>query len=126
VSGVTYDIGALLSAEANRRDVWALHARALQRGILPVIPSTVLGQGWRGGPQVALSRLLRGCRIEDLTEDRARSVGVACARSRTSDIVDASVVIGALARKDLVVTSDPDDLTKIAESLGRRISLYRV
>jgi hypothetical protein len=126
VSGVTYDTGALLAAEANRRDVWALHARALERGILPVVPSPVLGQGWRGGPQVALSRLLRGCRVEDLTEDRARSVGVACARSRTSDIVDASVVIGALARKDLVVTSDPDDLTKIAESLARRISLYRV
>ncbi len=126
MSGVTYDTGALLAAEANRRDVWALHARALQRGMLPVIPSTVLGQGWRGGPQVTLSRLLRGCRVEDLTEDRARSVGVACARSRTSDIVDASVVIGALARKDLVVTSDPDDLTKIAESLGRRIALCRV
>ena len=126
MSGVTYDTGALLAAEASRREVWALHARALQRGMLPVIPSTVLGQGWRGGPQVALSRLLRGCRVEDLTEDRARSVGVACGRSRTSDIVDASVVIGALARKDLVVTSDPDDLTKIAESLGRRIALYRV
>lgn len=126
MSGLTYDTGALLAAEANRRDLWAIHARALQRGILPVVPAGVLGQAWRGGPQASLSRLLQGCRVEEMTEQRARQVGVACARSNTRDIVDASVVVGALERGDLTVTSDPVDIERIARGLGRRVAIHRL
>ena len=126
MSGLTYDTGALLAAEANRRDVWALHARALQRGQRPLVPAPVLSQAWRGGPQAALSRFLLGCRIDDVDERRARAAGVACARSATSDVVDAYVVVGALERGDLVVSSDPDDLERIARALGRRLHVYRV
>lgn len=126
MSGVTYDTGALLAAEANRREVWALHARALARGVQPVVPAGVLGQAWRGGPQPSLSRLLRGCGVEDLNELQARSAGAACARANTADVVDASVVVGATARRDLVVTSDPDDLRKLARALSRRINVHPV
>lgn len=124
--GVTYDTGALLAAEANRRDLWAIHTRSLQRGQRPVVPAAVLGQAWRGGPQAQLSRLLRGCRIEDLDERRARAAGVACARSGVPDIVDAAVVAGAVARGDLVVTSDPKDLQRIASALGAALPVHRV
>jgi predicted nucleic acid-binding protein len=124
--GITYDAGALLAAEANRREIWALHARSLQRGERPVVPAGVLGQAWRGGPQAQMSRLLRGCRIEDLDEQRARAAGVACARSASRDIVDASVVAGALARGDLVVTSDSDDLRAIAGAIGGSLRLHRI
>ena len=124
--GTTYDTGALLAAEANRRELWAIHARSLQRGERPVVPVGVLGQAWRGGPQAQLSRLLRGCRIEDLDEGRARAAGVACARSASRDVVDASVVAGALARGDLVITSDPDDIQNIARALGGSIRVHRI
>ena len=124
--GVTYDTGALLAAEANRRELWALHARSLQRGHRPLVPAAVLAQAWRGGPQAQLSRLLRGCQVEDLTESRARQAGAACAQAGTRDIVDATVVVGAMARGDLVVTSDPDDLTRIAASLLGKIEINRV
>jgi predicted nucleic acid-binding protein len=126
VTGITYDTGALVAAEAGRRDLWALHTRALQGGFQPVVPAGVLAQGWRGGPQAQISRLLRGCRIETLTEAGARAAGHACARSGTRDVVDASVVCGALARGHLVVTSDPDDLERIAAALGRRLPMHRV
>jgi hypothetical protein len=124
--GATYDTGALLAAEADDRRIWAFHVRCLQRGTQPVIPAGVLAQAWRGGPQAHLSRLLRGCRFEDLDEQRARAVGFACARSRSRDIVDASIVVGALARGDVVVTSDADDLTRIAEALGRPLRIHRI
>lgn len=124
--GVTYDTGALLAAEANRRDLWALHARALQRGQRPVVPAGVLAQAWRGGPQPQLSRLLRGCRIEEFDEPRARAVGVACARSGVPDIVDATVVVGAVARRDLVVTSDTSDLLRVSAALESSLSVHRV
>lgn len=124
--GATYDTGTLLAAERNDRRIWALHARCLKRGALPVVPAGVLAQAWRGGPQASLSWLLRGCRCEDLDEQRARAAGFACARSQVQDIVDASVVVGALARGDLVVTSDADDLARIAESLGRSLRVHGI
>ena len=124
--GLTYDTGALLAAEAARREIWALHRRSLERGHRPVVPVGVLGQAWRGGPQAALSRLLEGCQIEPLDEKGARAAGVACARSGIADIVDATVVLGALARDDLIVTSDPDDLSRIAEALRRRVRLVAI
>ena len=126
MSGVTYDTGALVAAEANRRELWALHARALRRGVRPVVPAGVLGQAWRGGPQAPLSRLLRGCRIEDLNEERSRRAGAACAQAETSDVIDASVVVGATTRGDLVVTSDPHDMLALARALRRRLDVHRV
>ena len=61
--GITYDARALLAAEANRVDMWALHRDALRHQVRPVVPAPVLAQAWRGGPQHNLSRLLRGCDI---------------------------------------------------------------
>jgi hypothetical protein len=117
VAGITYAAGALIAADRNERTVWALHRRALERGVRPTVPAGVLAQAWRGGPQAGLSRLLAGCRIERLDEVRARVAGQACGRSGTSDVIDAAVVIGAAARADLVVTSDTEDLRHLARSL---------
>ena len=36
--------------------MWAVHRRILDQGIHPTVPSTVLAQAWRGGPQPQLSR----------------------------------------------------------------------
>lgn len=92
----------------------------------PTLPTVVLGQAWRGGPQARLSRLVHGCRIDPLTESQARAAGKALAASGGSDLVDAAVVIAACARDDLIVTSDPDDLRQIASAIGCSIELYVV
>jgi hypothetical protein len=126
VSGVTYDTGALIAAERGARRVWALHRRLLESGQRPALSTVVLGQAWRGGPQPQLSRLLRGCRVEALSELQARSAGAALAVSGRDDLIDAAVVVTALARQDMVVTGDPDDLRGIASALGQDISLYVV
>ncbi len=126
MSGITYDTGALISAERNDRRMWAIHRRALERGIVPIVPAGVLGQGWRGGPQAQLSRLLIGCRIEPLDESRARSAGAVCARAGTSDIVDAAVVVGAAARSDLVITGDEVDIRQIRDALGVQLHIETI
>jgi hypothetical protein len=123
VAGVTYDTGALIAAERSDRRLWALHRRALERGIVPTVPAGVLAQCSRGGPQAQMSRLLAGCRVETLDDGRARSAGAACGVSGTSDVVDASVVVGAAARGDLVVTSDEGDLVQLGDSLGLTLRL---
>lgn len=124
MTGVTYDAGALIAAERNSHTMWSLHRRLLERGIRPTLSTAVLGQVWRGGPQAELSRLLQGCRIEPLGEPEARSAGAALAASASNDLIDATVVVTALARTDLVVTSDPDDLRHIAAAIGRSLSVY--
>jgi predicted nucleic acid-binding protein len=52
--------------------------------------------------------------------------GAALAASGGRDVIDAVVVTTALARDDLVVTSDPDDLRRIATAIGGAIALYVV
>jgi hypothetical protein len=126
MAGLTYDTGALVAAERNDRAIWALHRRALERGIRPVVPVGVLAQAWRGGPQHQLSRMLRGCRIEDLDEVRSRAAGTACALSNTSDVIDAAVVVGAVARADVVVTGDTTDLARIAAALQSTVAFHPV
>jgi predicted nucleic acid-binding protein len=126
VSGVTYDTGALIAAERDSRSMWWLHRDMLGRGMYPTIPTVVLGQAWRGGPQARLSRLLHGCNVDPLTESQARAAGAALAVSGGSDLVDAAVVIAALVRDDLVVTGNPDDLRRIAAALGRDLAVHAV
>lgn len=126
VSGVTYDAGALIAAERHSGSAWTLHRELLARGEHPTLPTVVLGQVWRGGQQARLSRFVRGCRIEPFIEQHARAAGAALAASGSSDLVDAAVVVTALARDDLVVTSDPDDLRRIASALGRELAVHVV
>lgn len=124
--GITYDAGALVAAERGDRLLWSLHRRALERGLRPTVPAGVLGQAWRGGPQAELSRLLKGCRIEGLDETRARTAGDACGRAGTADVIDASVAVGAIARGDLVVTSDRNDIERLATALGTPLEIVRI
>jgi predicted nucleic acid-binding protein len=126
VSGVTYDAGALIAAERDLKAVWSLHRELLEQEVEPTLPTVVLGQVWRGGPQARLSRFVRGCRVDPFTEWQARAAGAALAASAGDDLVDAAVVVTALAREDLVVTSDPDHLRRIAGAIGRDISLHVV
>jgi predicted nucleic acid-binding protein len=126
VSGVIYDAGALIAAERGSMAMWVLHREMLAREVHPTLPTVVLGQAWRGGPQARLSRLVRGCRIEPFTEPQARLAGTALAASESSDLVDAAVVVTALARGDAIVTSDPDDLRRIASAIGRTLALHVV
>lgn len=124
--GLTYDSGALIAAERGDRRMWVIHGRALAREESPVVPAAVLAQVWRGGSQVALSRLLRGCWIEPLDGLTARSTGVALARSRTADVPDATVVAGAMQRNHTIITSDRGDIEWVAQALGWRPNIIDI
>jgi len=124
--GVTYDTGALVAADRGERRMWARHRALLARREVPTTPAPVVAQAWRGGGrQALLARLLVGCDIEALDDDRARAVGALAARAAVTDIVDVTVVEGALRRRDLVVSSDRGDLEPIAAAIGRRLEVER-
>ena len=126
MSGLTYDAGVLIGADRAVRAVWALHKRALTRGLAITVPAGVLAQAWRGGPQPMLSRMLQGCEVEQLDESLARSAGAACALARTSDAIDAAVVVGALRRGDVVVSTDAADLRQLIEATGGSVRLQAI
>jgi coenzyme F420-reducing hydrogenase gamma subunit len=86
----------------------------------------VLAEGWRGGPQPTLSRFLKGCHVEDLSEANARAVGALAARAEHDDVVDVSVVEGAVRRRHAVVTSNPAHIRKAAFVAGADLAIYAV
>lgn len=126
MSGLTYDTGALVAAEANDRRMWAIHSRAITRSHIPTIPAGVVAQSWRGGPQPLLARLVDSCAVDPLTQAGARLAGATLARAGTDDVVDASVVVGALRRGDSVVTSDRADIEHLAQSVRRRVDVIGI
>ena len=126
MSGATYDSGALIAADRDDRRLWALHRRLLERGQTPTVPAGVLGQCWRGGPQPRLSQLLAGCQVEDLTEPLARPAGALLGTTGRVDVIDASVVVGALVRGDGVFSSDRVDLEALATGTPRRLNIVDV
>src|SRR6202022_2852434 len=62
--GTTPDTRALLAptrGRGGRGGMWGRHRRLLEQRARPVVPSVVLAQAWRGGPQHRLARLLASC-----------------------------------------------------------------
>jgi hypothetical protein len=74
---------------------------------------------------VALARLLRGVDERELTKARSRAIGVLLARAKRADVVDASLV-DAANEGDELLTSDPDDIAKLAEAAGKTLVVTRV
>ena len=120
MSGVTLDTGGLIALDRGDRRVLALLARAAERRMRVTIPATALAQAMRSpARQARLARLIRQASTDLVALDGpdATATGLLLARSRTSDIVDAHVVICARRAEQAVVTSDANDLRRIDPGL---------
>jgi predicted nucleic acid-binding protein len=118
--GVTLDAGGLIALDRDDRRVVVLLARARETGAQVTVPAPALAQAIRRPErQVRLSRLIRqpGTDVIALGRVDATHVGRLLAASRTSDIVDAHVVICARRAGQPVVTSDPSDLRQLDPAL---------
>lgn len=127
MDGVTYDTGALIAADHNDRRMWALHAGFLALEVSPAVPTPVLAEAWRGGSrQASLARFLALCTTEPLTDEQAKAVGALAARADHDDIVDVTVVEGAIRRRDAIVTSSPTHIGTIADSGRARLRIETI
>jgi hypothetical protein len=127
MNGVTYDTGALVAADHNDRSMWALHAGFLAEEVSPTVPAPVLAESWRGGSrQASLARFLALCSLEPMTEQQAKSVGVLAGKADHDDIVDVTVVEGAIRRHDAIVTSNHTHISKIADAVRAEITIERI
>jgi hypothetical protein len=120
-SGLTLDTGALLAMDHPGQAI-IMQARldeTLRRGGTVCVPVGAIAQAWRSPRQARLARLLksRDIVIAVMTPNVARSVGLLCARTGHHDVVDVHVAFCAIQRRHAVVTSDPDDMSRIDAGL---------
>jgi hypothetical protein len=113
---VVYDAGVLVAADRNVRAVWADHRVRLEAGIIPVVPAPVVVQVSRSPAQVQLRRMLRGCEIATLTEQRAHAAGELMGRAATRDVIDAVVAQTAADLHADVVTGDRADIHRLLQA----------
>jgi hypothetical protein len=113
VKPVVYDTGVLIAGERGERRVWAEHRVRLEAGLVPLVPAPVVAQASRAPKQVQLRRLLRGCEVVPFDEAEAHRAGALLGRSRTRDVVDASVVILAVRRQADIATADRADVARL-------------
>lgn len=118
--GVTLDAGALIAVDRGSREVLATLALIRQWSGTVTVPASALAQAMRSATrQVRLIRLIRQTttKIVDLNRADAIAVGRILARTRSSDITDAHVVLSARRVGQAVMTSDAADLRRLDPTL---------
>lgn len=123
MTSVVYDAGALIAADRSERGIWAKHRVLLEAGIVPLVPAPVIAQASRSPRQAQLRRLLRGCEIVALDESSAHAAGSLLAKSRTTDVVDATVVALAIQRAADIVTDDANDIRHLLSTARARVRI---
>lgn len=119
--GITLDAGALIALDQPSKA--ALMQGRLEevrrRGGTICIPAGVIAQAWRGPRQMRLARLIKSTDIDIpvMTPRAAQAVGMLCAVTGHSDVIDVHVALCARERNHAVVTSDPADIARVDATL---------
>lgn len=118
MSRLVLDAGALIALERSQRPMWRRFDRALTQGTKLVTHAGILGQVWRKPErQAVLARALPSIDVQSLTPELARQAGELLAASGTADVLDGALAL--LCRPgDMVLTSDPEDLSLLVTALG--------
>jgi|CZKG01.1.fsa_nt_gi hypothetical protein len=123
MAALIFDAGGLIALDRGDRAVGALLAVAARDGHEAITSSACVAQVWRDpARQARLTRALEGIVEWPLDELAARRCGLLLARSGTSDVADAALVL--LVRSgDTVLTSDPEDIGRLlkASELDARV-----
>lgn len=114
---VVYDAGALVAADRSDRNLWAEHRARLELGIVPITTAPVVAQVSRSGRQAQLRRFLRGCQLVSFGAEESHEVGALAGRCGVDDVIDVHVVTVANRVGASVMTSDAQDLSRVASEL---------
>jgi predicted nucleic acid-binding protein len=123
---VVYDTGVLIAADRSERHTWAEHRVRLEAGITPLVPSPVVAQASRSPKQAQMRRLLRGCEVVSFDEATAHSVGALLGKSRTKDVVDASVAALSIRHGADVISDDTGDIQRLLAAARAKVSIIDV
>jgi hypothetical protein len=121
VSALILDAGALVAVDRGDRAMAARLRVAQQSGLELRSNAMVIAQVWRDrhGRRARLAALLRAVDVRAVGYYDGRHAGALLAAAGTADPIDATVVLLA-APGDRILTSDPDDLARLAGAAGNR------
>ena len=123
MKAVVYDAGVLIAADRSKRRVWAEHRVRLEAGLIPMVPASVLAQVSRSPKQARMRRLLRGCEVIAFDEAAAHAAGALLGKTRTRDVVDASVVELSIRKVADIVSDDADDIRRLLAAANAKTSI---
>lgn len=124
MSALVLDAGAFVAVDRGERTMMARLRVAVANRVDLRTSAIVVGQVWRNpdGRQARLARLLQAVDIRPVDERMGRRAGVLLARAGTADPIDATVVLAA-EHGDRILTSDPDDIRRLATAAGTRAAV---
>lgn len=124
MSALILDAGALIGVDRNDRAVVARLAAAQRQGLELRTNSMVVAQVWRDrqGRQANLARVLQAVNVRPVRDQEGREAGALLGRAGTADAIDAidATVVLLASPGDRILTSDPGDLTALADAAGCR------
>jgi predicted nucleic acid-binding protein len=126
MKGAVYDAGVLIAADRSERRVWAEHRVRLEAGLVPLVPAPVVAQASRSAKQVQMRRFLRGCEVVQFDEASAHGAGSLLGKTRTKDVVDASVALLASKYRADVVSDDAEDIQRLLVAARAKVSILPV
>ena len=121
------DAGALVAVDRGDRAMVARLRAAQQHGLDLRSNAMVVAQVWRDqrGRQAGLAQLLQAVDVRAVSPQDGRQAGVLLGLARSSDPVDATVVLLA-SPGDRILTSDPRDLEALARAAARRAVIVAI
>lgn len=108
------DSGVFMALDnpAQRGVVVALLQRMQAAGVEPATNDAVLAQAWRDpARQVPMAMVLRAVTVHPFGDPRV--IGVRCATTGTSDVVDASLAVLSDQLAQTILTTDPADMARL-------------
>ncbi|MGE0363616.1 MAG: twitching motility protein PilT [Vicinamibacterales bacterium] len=120
------DAGAWIALDRHDRAMWRRLKVAQMAGEIPRSHGGVIGQVWRGrgARHALLAQALAGAEVRPLDQRLGRAAGELLAVTRGRDVIDAALVLLA-DDGDQIVTSDPDDIARLAAASGRHLEVVR-
>lgn len=124
MNALVLDAGALVAIDRNDRSMIARLQAARRHGFELRTTAIVLAQVWRdpAGRQAELARLLRAIDVRSVDERLGRESGILVGHTKTCDPIDATVVL-ITSDGDRILTSDPQDLKRLASAARKRVAI---
>jgi predicted nucleic acid-binding protein len=113
VIGYTLDTGALIALERRKQRAVALLRVAREDGAAVTVPVNVVAEWWRERTRLR-EAILEAVAVEPMDEGLAKGVGETLATVPEATLVDATVMVSAARRGDIVLTADMEDLNRLA------------
>lgn len=90
----------------------ALLQRMHAQSVVPATTDAVLAQAWRDpARQVAMAMVVRAVTVFPFGDPRV--IGMRCATTGTTDVVDASLAVLADQLDQTILTTDPADMARL-------------